>query len=249
MADDVMTTPPPRQVEHDPPTAVIDTYTVHRMIAVTVAFVLIGGLWVFVADQVLGLDDTLLGRMSARLFNLDWERGIPAVFSFLLLLGTALCVWTMTFTSVDPVAVGRYRARWRLLALALLFVAFDELLVVHESVSEQLREAFGFSGLLQHAWTIPYTVAALVLAALMVAPLRALPRWPRLLLLAGGLCYGGGAVGMETVAAAIKTAGLPAWVYFVEVFVEETMEMLGVWIFLAGVLTILRGASLRLVAR
>lgn len=249
MADHVITTPSTQPVEHDTPTALIDSATIHRVIGTIIAVLLLGGIWAIVADRILELDDTLIGGMSSRLLNLDRERGVPAAFSFLLLLTTALLVWGMTFASVDREAVARYRTRWRVLAGALLFVAFDELLVVHEKVSEQMREAFGLSGIWRFGWTIPYGLAALVLAWVMIRPLRALPRWPRMLMLAGGICYGLGAVGMEAVGDLIEAAGLPDYLYLAETMAEELLEMNGVWLFLAGVLTTIRGASLRLVAR
>lgn len=249
MADHVIVPPSPRTVEDDPPTAVLDSATVNRVIGVAITLLLLGGLWAIVADPVLELDDTLIGRASGRLLSPDRERGIPAAFSFLLILTTAALLWGMTFASVDAEAVARFRTRWRLLAGALLFVGFDELLAVHEKVSEQMRAALGLSGIWRFGWTIPYGLAGLVLAWLMIRPLQALPRWSRMLMLAGGLCYGIGAVGMEMLGDLIEAADGPEALYVAETVMEELLEMVGVWLFLARVLAMLRGASLRLVVR
>lgn len=57
------------------------------------------------------------------------------------------------------------------------------------------------------------------------------------------------AAGMEVVGAVLDSVGAPIWMREVEVFLEEALEMVGVWLFLAGVLSVLRGTMLRLVTR
>jgi hypothetical protein len=231
------------------PVARISTRRVHTAIAVIIAIVVAGAAWTLVADLHLGLGQTLTGRASRRMFNLRKEGGLAAALSFLLLLGAAGALWLATWASDDDSPMARYRPRWRLLTLALVAVAFDEAFAFHERLNGPLREAFGLSGVFTFAWVIPYSFAAIALAMAMIGPLRALPSRTLRFMLAGGACYVLGAVGMELLGGHLMSVGVPKYVYEAEVFVEELLEMVGLWLFTAGALTLVRGRDLRLSIR
>jgi hypothetical protein len=63
-------------------------------------------------------------------------------------------------------------------------------------------------------------------------------------MLAGGACYVLGAAGMEMIGAQFRENNAAMYLRETEIFVEELMELGGVWLFFSGVLTLLRQASL-----
>ena len=252
MTDQIVRTAPPVEplrILAPAPTAPITARRIHQVIGAAFAVIVVGALWTLVADMQLGLGDTLTGRASRRMFSLRKEGGFPAALSFLLLLGAAGSLWFATWASDEGSALARYRPRWRLLALVLVTAGFDEAFAFHERLNVPVREALGVSGVFMFAWIIPYSIGALALAVAMIAPLRALPRRALLFMLAGGFCYVTGAVGMEMLGGQLKSAGVPRYVYEAEVFVEEVLEMAGVWLFIAGALALARGRDLRLAVR
>lgn len=66
-------------------------------------------------------------KEELRLFNLDGERNVPAVFSAFLWLGVALLALL-----VGRASKGRLELAWKLLAVLTLVLAADELVEVHE---------------------------------------------------------------------------------------------------------------------
>lgn len=228
---------------------VIDPATVHRCIGIAIGFLVFAAVWALVAVYPLDLAGSALGDVSVRLFDLDEEQGFPAAFSFLLLLATAYAVLLSTWANASEPSITRYAWRWRLLALALAFVAFDEAFAIHEWISGYLRATFGFSGFLHFAWVIPYGIGAMAVAAVMVKPLSALPRRIAAVLVAGGACYVLGAAVIEMVGGQLVSSNAPIYLYEIEILVEELLEWAGLWIFIAGLLQLLSGASLRMHVR
>jgi hypothetical protein len=224
---------------------VVDVKQIQRGIAMAVGALVLGAIWTLTALYTLGLGDTIVGKISVRLLDLDEERGIPAAFSLLFLLATAGAVWLSTWAATAEPSITRYPWRWRLLSLVLVGIGFDEAFVLHEELSGYLRATFDATGPLYHAWVVLYGAGALVIAAFMIPPLAALPRRARTLMLAGGACYVLGAAGMEMIGAQFRENNAAMYLRETEILVEELMELGGVWLFFSGVLTLLRQAILR----
>ncbi len=224
----------------------IDPARVHRCIAVVTGLLVVGAAWALVAEHQLGLVDTPVGAASRRLFHLNRERGLWAGFSSLFLLTTALTVLVATWADDAEPSMSAHARRWRLVAFTMAFVAFDEAFRFHEWIDGFLRAQFELTGFLHFAWVIPYGLAAMVLAGLMITPLSALPRRAAALLIAGGSCYVLGAAGAEMIDGQLYTIDAPVWARETEIFVEEMLEWAGVWVFFAGVLRALSGATLRM---
>lgn len=226
-------------------TIMIDPAWIHRFIAIVTGLLVVGAGWYFVAEYALGLGDTVIGSVSRRLFNLNGERGLWAGCSSMFLLTTATAVFLSTWAHGAESSLTTYSRRWRLLAFAMAFLAFDEAFRIHEWIDRVLRARLELTGFLHYGWVIPYGVAAATIAVLMARPLSALPRRDAGVLLAGGLCYVVGAAGAEMIGGQLATVNAPMYLREAEVVVEEMLEWVGVWVFFAGVLRLLSGAALR----
>ena len=170
-----------------------------------------------------------------RLFNLSEEGNVPTWFSATTLL---LCACLLGITWQVVRAAGERHARhWAGLALVFLFMAIDEGASIHELLILPLRSLLATERALYFAWVIPYGIAAAFFALTYLRFLLALPRRTRAEFLAAGLLFVGGALGMEMLAPYVYDwSGAVTLPMFVMLLVEETLEMLGVAVFVHALL-------------
>ena len=201
------------------------------LLCITAALVVIHSLSLYAA-YVLGYDYQL-GLF--RMFNPSEEGNLPAWFAATSLL-LAAALLAITWRSVR--AAGERHARhWGFLALIFLFLAVDEAASIHELFIVPLRELLSTEGAFLFAWVIPYGIAVIFVALAYVRFMLALPRRIALLIAGAGALYVGGALVMEMV-----TPWVYEWTFemslpkFVMLIFEETLEMLGVAIFVYALL-------------
>lgn len=178
-------------------------------------------------------------------FSLSCEWNVPTLYTAALLWGSALLL--------ALVAASARRARepfvghWRLLAAGFAYIGVDEVLGIHEHVGAWVK--------LEHVvyfdWIVPAAGLLVVLSLIYLPFLRALSSRDRRRFLLAGAIYVGGAVGMElplgwwTARNGIDNLG-----YALIDALEETLEMVGLVIFLLSLLDYLasRRVSLRFVS-
>ncbi|MGK4006533.1 hypothetical protein WMF31_28190 [Sorangium sp. So ce1036] len=190
------------------------------------------GLAVEVLKPVLGLR----GRSGVvPLFSLSYEQNVPTWYTSSLLLA---CSLALAVIAVGARRAGGFVKHWWGLSAAFLYISLDEVVEIHEAASSWLD----LGGVLYFSWVIP---AAIVVAAFAAAYLRFLGHLPRdtrnRFLLSGGI-YVTGALVMELpLGYWTEQAGSDNLVYGLIDFVEESMEMLGVNLFLLALLGHLAG--------
>lgn len=210
--------------------------------ALRVLFVTIGVLAVLsVGGQVfIRYVDDFPGRDTlatlARLFDVDGEQTLPALYSTLLLSAGA-------FLSSSIARLRRQAglgdvAHWRALAAVFAILALDEFASLHETAIVPLRRALDVrGGALWFTWVVPGAVAVVVFALLFAWFVMRLPPRTRYLLVAAGLTFVGGAIGIELVGGAYQAArGGESMAYQLIVTVEETLEMVGASLFVYALL-------------
>lgn len=155
-------------------------------------------------------------------FDLDNEYNVPSAYNAFL---WAQCGLLVAFLAVRS-KVGLDRVRFGLIAAFFLYLGFDELLILHESLAQPIRDALSISGgsPLYHAWVVPAIAVALVLTVLYLSLrfAKGSNRLQRSLVLYV-LIVAGGVIGLEM---------LGTQLYFSEmvyklgpVLVEEVFEM------------------------
>ena len=172
-----------------------------------------------------------------KLFHLNEERNVPALFSALLLLTAAALLGYITRHEKQRGA--RDVAKWTVLAIGFLYMAVDEFGEIHELLIVPGRELFGDRsfGLFYYAWVIPATAIVLVLAGYFLGFLLRLPARTRLGFIIGGMLFVGGAIGFELLGGRHhELYGKQNLTYMVYVIVEESLEMVGVIVFIHALL-------------
>lgn len=179
------------------------------------------------------------------LLDLDRERSVGTWFSTAQLLAIA-AVFTAAARAGPPAALSRALA---LPGLAFVFLAADEALQIHESLTARAaaREvewltALAFRG--GHGtWVLPYAAAGLAACALALPAVREVWRRYRAeatIIAAGAGVMGAGAVGLEVASYQFLRDGAHPMLYTAEVAAEEFLEMAGASIVLYGAMGLAR---------
>ncbi|MBN9736888.1 MULTISPECIES: hypothetical protein [unclassified Pseudonocardia] len=143
-------------------------------------------------------------------------------------------------------SVRRERWKWILLSVCCAVVAMDETAANHEQVGWIIHTTFGTSGFLTYAWIIPAVVAVAVVAALCLPMILRRPgAW---IVIAGAALFLFGSVGLESAGGALfeQTGDVQAFGYSVLAGAEESCEMFGLVIAMAGLMRMAGGSGLRI---
>ncbi len=161
--------------------------------------------------------------------NLSEEGNLPTWYTSMLLLACSALLFAIAW------AERRDRGHWLGLAVAFLYISVDELVVIHETLNEPLRQAFGLGGALYFGWILPFGALAAALGLLYMRFLGRLPATVRLLFVTAGLVYVAGAAGTELpVGAWYARHGGDNLVYGLLNLWQESLEILGLSVFCSG---------------
>jgi hypothetical protein len=170
-------------------------------------------------------------------FELDAELSFPAWYSSVAILACSGLLAVIALA--ERRARSRYAAHWLGLAVIFLLMSIDELAAVHEMFIVPMRRHFGASGLFHYGWVVPalFFVACFGIAYVRFVFLH-LDARARLRFIAAGLIYVGAALGLELVEGPVDVYfGLQSVPARAAVAVEETLEMLGIVVFLFALLS------------
>lgn len=173
------------------------------------------------------------------LFYLDGEANIPTWYSAFVLLAAASLLALISLHSrscEDPNS--RY---WGGMAALFAFLSLDEVAQIHEYPIEPIREALNGVGYLYYAWVIPAGILTAAVALLLWRFVMDLPRRTRNLFILAAAIFVGGALGVEMISGNhIYHYGDGNLGYVLIITIEESMEMVGVVIFIHALLDHMR---------
>ena len=171
-------------------------------------------------------------------FDVDEEENLPTFFSALLLF--------MASILLALIAVLKHQNRdgfvshWAVLAIGFLYIATDDMLMLHEAVAIPAMYAVRphLPDFLYFAWVIPAGVVVLGVGLAYRGFVRALPGRSRALFVLSAALYVFGALGMELVSGAVLVARgeVKDLLYSAITTVEEGCEMFGVALFIYALL-------------
>lgn len=210
----------------------LDSARIFRLHLLLIA-ILVGTHVVLVTTRLFTGADRLQGLLQ--LFNLNAENNLPSLFSAVAMLAAAGLLWATAS------GVGRdglpFAYAWRLLAVIFVFLAIDEAVGLHEQLNRPLRQAMGTGGAFYFAWVIPYLVLVALLIGALGRFLWSLERVTRRGFVVAGATYVAGAIAMEMLGGWLWSAGrMHGRAYLIETTIEETLEMLGIALFIRAIL-------------
>jgi hypothetical protein len=211
--------------------------TIRRVLFVTMALVVSAGL----AVEALRSAGKLREKTGLLpMFSLSYEQNIPTWYSSALLFSCSLLL------AVSALFARRSRAGdvryWWLLAAAFLYISIDEVACIHEEASR----FFALGGVLFFGWVIPAGIIVLALGAAYLRFLLRLPRRTRAQFIVAGAIYVTGALLLELpLGYWTEREGSRNFVYAAIDWVEESLEILGLTLFLLSLLEYLGAAGCR----
>lgn len=215
----------------------IDRAALRRLLARALGFVILAGLAAAAADELIGLDDRF-GLIP--FFGLSYEGNLPTWVSSLLLATSAALLAGIALGTRQE---GGRAAPWWGLAAVFAYISLDELARLHEGANR----FFDQGGVLYFGWVIPAAFLLLLLGLLYLRFLLALPRPLLRRFVLAAAAYVGGALGVELLLGWwTDRAGDENFVYALIDWVEESLEMIGVGIFVDALLGHLAGEEGRL---
>lgn len=195
------------------------------------------------------LPDYPLNQTLADLFYVDREQNIPSLYSASVLL--LCCIVLAAIAYSKKIAGDSYRRYWQVLSIIFLYLSLDEIMSLHEKAIEPVRSALNTSGIFYYAWVIPGAILTFICLLGFSRFLVHLPaKIGRLFLIAGSI-FVGGALGVELIGGYYADFyNEQSMVYAIIVTIEESLEMLGIVVFVYALLsyinTYMEGLSLQL---
>jgi hypothetical protein len=211
----------------------------------TLATATVIGSCVFVTSLAISLEHRSMFGV-APIFDLNREASIPAAYSALLLLSSAILLMLIA-------GIERSREEWRwfywvILSLGFVYLATDELVAIHEKLNRPLQYLLGVSRDVT-TWVIIGALGSLAAGLFFIPFLRALPARHASRFIVAGVVYVGSAVGFETIATQLgyySTEDGYDWATLGMVTLEEGGEMVGIALFVEALLEYLRSVGARL---
>lgn len=207
------------------------------LLSATAAFLIFDSSAALLLDHSTAYNSVFAHKL-VKLFYVDLELNVPAFFSMLLLLIASLLLAVITIIKRQENA--DYVQQWAILSGGFLFMAFDEVIAVHERLIEPMRAVLGEQnlGVLYFAWVVPVIPFVLCLAFYFLKFLWSLPEKTKLSFLLAASLYVGGAIGCELLESRhCEIYGKENLLYMIQTTVEEGFEMGGVIVFIWALLS------------
>lgn len=168
-------------------------------------------------------------------FAMGLESNVPTFFSTMLLLSAAALLGVITLAKHQ-----REHSRvfqWGGLAAIFFYLAVDEAAGLHELLNYPVGLFMETEGVFYYGWVVPVSVLVLAFAGAYLRFLLDLPQVVRILFVVAGALYVGGALGMEMVGGLYAdNYGADNPTYATISTTEETLEMVGVLVFIYALL-------------
>lgn len=189
----------------------------------------------------LGFGHPTMKGFSA-LVLMDAENNIPTIFTSLVILLCSLVLFLIGFLYKKN--DWKFHHHWTGLGIIFLFIGLDEILVIHELIIIPLREKYNATGVFYFTWVVPALALVPLFLLFYYKFLRNLPKETARLFLISGSIYVLGGLGLEMVGAYIYygNRGLEdpkTLIYVIITTLEESLEMLGMALFLFALLSFL----------
>ena len=174
-------------------------------------------------------------QKTVYLFDFDSEANIPTLYSTLLILTNAAILLFIGYSN-KIVQMKNYR-QWFMWAYLFAYVGIDESAQIHEKMMDLMKNYIQTSGYLYFSWIIPGTILVMIFVLLNIKFLRSLPTTTLKYFLVSGCIYLVGAIGVEAIGGFyVSTFNGQSFSYRMITTAEEFLEMLGLIIFIYGLL-------------
>lgn len=160
--------------------------------------------------------------------SLSWEANLPTWSASALLFASAFVIWLIAQKAKQ--SDNRWYRHWYAMAIIILYVSLDETAQIHENLGHLLSTG---SGLFYYDWVIPASAILIVLGLIYWGFLVNLTASTRNRFILAATLYIGGALFMELpLGLWVSEQGSSNLGYGLIDWVEETLELIGISVFL-----------------
>ncbi|WP_309572509.1 hypothetical protein [Deinococcus sp.] len=202
-----------------------------------IAFILIPSSFVTNYAQM-KLPDFFARDLLANTFSLGSEANLPSAFSAIILWTAGALLWAIG--RARKVQLDRYAGVWLGLSAVFAYLGLDEFAQLHDRTVPILRTLLGShaTGGLKYTWILLFGPLTLIVFLATIPFLRNLRAKTRNGMLLAGAIYLGGALGLEIVKGVVDEAyGFDSVPMLSLITVSESMEIFGVILFIATLLS------------
>jgi len=165
-----------------------------------------------------------------QLFDFNSEKNVPTLYSSFILITASIL---LSFIASTHKRLGSPYFSWLGLAIIFLFLSIDETVMIHEHLTEPVRQLLNTSGLFRYAWVIPYGIGLVMFVIIYLKFLISLPKTIMILFVVSGTTFVLGAMGFEMLGGWYHGLyGRENLAYSFIYTCEEFFEMLGVAMFI-----------------
>jgi hypothetical protein len=209
----------------------LSLHTFRRTLFAATAAIAAAGLAAEICDHVLA---PWWAPVLVPLLSLSYEHNLPTWYAVIL---HAACAGLLVLHGLSlrsrPFARGAGPTRWLVLGCLFAFISMDELVQIHEAASDW----FDTGGVLYFGWVIPAGALVAALGLWYLPFLQALPARTRRRFIVAGATFVSGALLMELpLGYWTERAGVDNLMYAGIDWIEETLELVGVSLFLLALL-------------
>jgi hypothetical protein len=219
------------------PTLNLSPKKICRFLLVVIAFLILSSCLAQIG--VYFLSQSTSTDYSGRILNLDEEANIPSLYSALTLVLCSILLALISY--LEKVVGSRYAGYWKALSLLFLFLSLDEAVSIHETLVLLLRLALNTSGFLNFTWVVLGSIFLAVFLLGFWRFIKALPQKTRNLFIQAGILYVGGTLGVDLIGEYYTNVyGENTIAYLTITTIEESLEMLGIVIFIYALLSYIK---------
>lgn len=183
-----------------------------------------------------GGNSEMLLKAAGKL-DLDGEKSsLPTWFQSSLMLFSAFLL--LIIAAVRREAEDKNYFFWGFLSVVFIYLSLDETISIHEQLTVPLRQGLNLGGVFFMSWVVPVGIFVVIFFLLSLRFLSRLPAETRRMMILAGAIYVGGALGMEMIDGAYyekviePLGGIADWNYVLMTTVEESLESLGLAVFI-----------------
>lgn len=165
-----------------------------------------------------------------RFLDFDIERNLPTFYSVVAIEIAAFLLFVIYLCQKQK--DGEYLWAWLVLSILFAFLGLDEATKIHENAGDIISATFEATGIFYFPWVVPYSVALIFLSVICLPWLFSLPLHIRIRFILSAIVFLSGALGLEMLSAVYaEQTSLDSYEYIRTYTIEETLEMLGIVIF------------------
>lgn len=171
----------------------------------------------------------------ARFFDSNVKVNIPTGYKVFALTAGALII--LAIARLAKRSGDRWAREWHWLAGVVGFLALDETIYLHQSVSEILDDRDILPGSIHFSWILFYLPLAAIVVLILLRFIFALPSDTKRRFIAAGLLFGGGAGGIEIVKGKLAdTYGETAMQFRLAAAFSDSLEEIGLAVLIVAAL-------------